>query len=425
MGEAKHLIGSLLLALLLGSGPVSAAGDPDVVLQKAPGDVGVMTLNQYIGADLMPLLTAPPETFNATLLQALRQAVATDFRARVERQAEEIARRRPDLIGLQEVFDIRCQDLPPKRGACADPSIAGAFVDQLALTLQALRAAGAEYRVAATVENYGFRDITVVVPGVGAVRGLPFTIGGKTGLLASHDRDVILKRAGIPTKPVSFASCTRPSAQGCNYSASVRLVLAGKPFEIKRGYVAVDAKVRGRDYRFVNTHLEIKEPLPGNPLSIAIQVGQAAELVGALAAVPALPRRPLILVGDLNSSPDDRPPPSAPILIPPYKQIVAAGFTDIWAARHRRSPGFTCCQDADLRNRRSKLSERFDYILAKAQPLLLQQARVVLDEPWNRTRSRPGQPRLWPSDHASVVAQLKFRGASGVAHQAPAMASLP
>jgi endonuclease/exonuclease/phosphatase family metal-dependent hydrolase len=405
------LAGSLLLAAMIGAGPVQAAGDPDVGLRKAPGEVKVLTLNQYFGADLAPLLAASSlEALNEAVLQVLAQAAANDFPARARRQAEEIARRRPDLVGLQEVLHLECRDLPPTPGACAEPSIAGAFVDQLGLTLRALRARGAAYKVAARVENFGFRDITV-----GGVQGLPFIIGGKIGLLVSVDQDVILARAGVRTEPVSFTDC-RQSAQGCNYrtSASVPLPVPGGAlfeFEVKRGYVAVDAKVRGRGYRFVNTHLEVQEPQPGNPLSIAIQAGQAAELLAALAADPAPPGWPLILAGDLNSSPTDAPVPT-PVgtIVPPYQQVVAAGFVDAWAARHGPAPGFTCCQDADLRNEVSELSERIDLVFAKAQPVLVKRARVVLDDPEDRTPPKPGQPRLWPSDHAGVVALLNFWG---------------
>src|SRR3712207_6721518 len=318
MGRARRLAGGLLVAAMLGAGPARAAGDPDVVPETTPGEVAVLTLNQYLGAALTPLLAASsPETLNAAVLQVLRQMAANDPPARLRRQAEEIARRRPDLVGLQEVLHLECRDLPPTLGACAEPSIAGAFGDHLELTLQALRASGADYRVAARVENSSFRDIAV-----GGVRGLPFTVGGKNALLASVDRDVILARAGVGTRPVSFVACRRPSAQGCNYVASIerRLPLPGGPaFEVRRGYVAVDAAVRGRDYRFVTTHLEVQEPQPGDPLSMAVQALQATELLGALAVNGALSGRPLIVVGDLNSSPTDAP---VFAIIPPYRQLV-------------------------------------------------------------------------------------------------------
>ncbi len=66
-----------------------------------------------------------------------------------------------------------------------------------------------------------------------------------------------------------------------------------------------------------------------------------------------------------------------------------------------------------------------DHMSARAQPLLVQQAQVVQDEPGDRTRFRPGHPRLWPPDHAGVLAQLKLWAEADIVDQAPAIASLP
>ena len=103
-------------------------------------------------------------------------------------------------------------------------------------------------------------------------------------------------------------------------------------------------------------------------------------------------------------------PAEAPTVVPPYQQFVAAGLIDVWAARHGLAPGFTCCQDATLRNEISTLNERIDLIFTKAQPVLVRQALVILDDLDDRTLAPPGQPRLWPSDHAGFEALLNFRG---------------
>jgi hypothetical protein len=270
MNEAKRVARGLLLGLgvasLLGTESVQAAGDPDVVLHRMPREIDVLTLNQYFGASLQSVLAASAADFNAALLQVLTQAASNNVRARLERQAEAIARRRPDLVGLQEVLHAECHDLPPTPGACADPSIAGVFVDQLDLTLQALRAHHAGYDVAARVQNFDIgtvelalpglgslvagagqalpghgnfdhrdisvslpelgdfdprdlldrRDIAVPLPQVGNVQGVPFTINGKFARLVAYDQDVILSRHGIATAPVAFACDGRQSAQGCN-----------------------------------------------------------------------------------------------------------------------------------------------------------------------------------------------------------------
>ena len=461
MTRARRLAGGLVATLglgLLGAGAAQAAGDLDVVLRRAPGEVDVLTLNQYFGASLKAVLTASPTDFNAALVQVLTQAAGNHVRARLDRQAAAIAHRRPDLVGLQEVLHAECHDLPPTSGACAEPAIAGAFVDQLELTLQALQARHANYEVAARVVNFdigsvrpalsgpgslgmsaqglpqvggldpGDLDLSLPevgdldpgdlagdvdlakpdlgdlpglgdIPELGDLPGVPFAINGKLGRLVAYDQDVILRRHGIGSAPVAFACDGRQSAEGCSYATQASVAVGGVPIGIRRGFVGVDTQLRGQAYRFVNTHLETQE--------MAIQSGQAAELLVALAGTP--PDRALILVGDMNSSPADVAPAETPEVVPPYRQLVAAGLVDAWAARFGDAPGFTCCQDATLRNEVSTLDQRIDLILARAQPLLVRQARVILDDPIDRTPARPGQARLWPSDHAGFEALLSFR----------------
>jgi hypothetical protein len=73
------------------------------------------------------------------------------------------------------------------------------------------------------------------------------------------DRDVILARSNIVADPVDF-DCVKPSENGCNYEIVATVTT---PFDnsipIERGWVGVDAKIRGNNYRFVNTHLEVPE----------------------------------------------------------------------------------------------------------------------------------------------------------------------
>ena len=55
------------------------------------------------------------------------------------------------------------------------------------------------------------------------------------------------------------------------------------------------------DYRFVNTHLEVEA---GGPIPGEIQAAQAYQLLDTVTGVPA-PGRRLVIVGDMNSSPND------------------------------------------------------------------------------------------------------------------------
>lgn len=369
---------------------------------SASDDITVMTYNQYLGADFTPLAAPPDGDFSAALVSILEQIAATDFVARAERQAAEIARRRPHVVALQEVWDLSCTG-----DACQDPLIADAFVDYLDATLDALAARGAGYEVAATVENLDLSSIQLgpFPP------GLPFFIDPDTsGTLIAIDRDVILARSDI-TAVEADLNCALPSEQGCNYQAAlpveVTTPLGDVLVNFERGFVGVDATVGSTQFRFVNTHLEIREP----PVPRDIQCAQAAELLATLEA--ATPFGPAIVVGDFNSSPEDEPvdaaldpPPCGTEVIPPYMQFVAAGYSDVWKLRPGRVPGFTCCQDPDLLNRRSKLDERIDLIFTAEEPARVRQVRVVGDRAADKTRPPP--PRLWPSDHAGAVATLRF-----------------
>jgi hypothetical protein len=117
------------LALSISGSPPALAGD----------DIVVMTQNQYLGADFSSLLAPPGGDFNAALVRILQQIAATDFPARAERQAREIARRNPHLVGLQEAWDLSCADLDPlDEEGCENPAIADAFVNYLDETLDAL-----------------------------------------------------------------------------------------------------------------------------------------------------------------------------------------------------------------------------------------------------------------------------------------------
>jgi endonuclease/exonuclease/phosphatase family metal-dependent hydrolase len=413
------LVSASLLTLGALAVPVDFGLDRASILTEVAAadnvDMEVMTLNQALGADLGSLLEEPPSELNAALVDLLEDLVATNFPARAQRQAELIARRLPDLVGLQEVWDLSCEDASSSDDqGCEHPSIAAAFVDHLEVTLDALAAEGADYEAVATVRNL---DTTTATLNSSPLGGIPFVIDQVPALLTSSDRDVILARVDTVIDPVPVSFPCLESEDGCNYQAAAPVALTTPSgdleLDFRRGFVAVDATVRGKDYRFVNTHLEIHEPAPGIPASRFFQAAQAAELIGTLELTTPLGLT-LIVVGDMNSSPEHEPVPGPlPLpepfdmaIVPPYMQFVDAGYTDIWTLRPGAVPGFTCCQDPDLSNKRSKLSERIDMIFSLEPPANVKQARVVGDRASDKTP--PPGPRLWPSDHAGVVAGLQF-----------------
>jgi len=392
-------------------------------------EVDVMTQNQYVGTDLIGLVASPD--FNAAVIEALQNRAASLPTERARALSALIDKRAPALVGLQEVYNFTCVDTNPMDlKGCENQSIAGAFTNQLDDTLAAL---GGRYHEAATVVNLDLpASLGLPVPGI------PIAFDDTTIYVSVTDRDVILARDDVITAPIDFTLlpnfngfdfCARPSADGCNYlaAASAPLSIAGMVFDVRfeRGFVGVDALVDGLPYRFVNTHLETRlesfGPIP--PFGRIFQSAQAAELIGTLQLLEAIaPSGPMLAVGDFNSDPRDGtlpvPPPLQPILgvteiIPPYLQMVGSGYTDAWTLRPGASTGkgaplvgFSCCQDEDLGNHKSKHYERIDLIFSLEPPARVKEARLLGESVSDKTP--PKGLGLWPSDHSSVAARLQF-----------------
>jgi len=396
----------LCLALVLSCAVVAAAAKGDVI--------DVMTQNQYLGADLGPIIAAQtPAEFNQEVLEALAQIARNDVRVRAQLLAAVIVDRGPHLVGLQEVFAFECLDLATQTGpGCDDPVYSGAFNDHLALTLEAVsalaeaRPAAFSYAAVASVQ-----DLSIPIPA-----DTDFD-GALDILVTVVDRDVILARADVVTAvvPVPFSSyCARPSLDGgpgCNYQVVAEASTVFGPIAQERGWVGVDATVAGKDYRFVNTHLEVRYPDASNPLSPFIQAAQAAELRAILVATTP-PERSLIVVGDLNSSPEHTtipgplplPPPFDTGIDPPYLQLFLTGFIDAWKLRSGTVPGYSCCQETALSNHKDLSDERIDTIWSSERPQRVKKARVL----GTKVSSKSGPFGLWASDHGTVAATLQF-----------------
>ncbi len=360
---------------------------PALAGEKGPGhragQVKAMTQNLYVGADLFRILEATTaDEIPLKVAETLGVIQSTNFYERAEAIADEVAEKRPDMIGLQEVSLIRVQS--PGDYFYGNPQNAETVLyDYLQILMDALARHGLHYRVASVVDN-----ADVEMP---AFAGLDGRGNPQFDDVRLSDRDVILARKNIRTdNPLS-----------ANYQVNLQIAVAGVNIPFTRGYTMVDADVRGKRYRFVNTHLEVY----GEGAINAIQALQAQELIGILSSESL----PVVLVGDFNSSPVD---PVDPLTgaVPPYAQLTWAGFLDAWVMDGTTDPGFTCCQDEDLRNPASALSMRIDHILFRSDlnllpvtPAFRVDAETVGDEEDDRTPSG-----LWPSDHAGVFARLTF-----------------
>ncbi|MBT8098570.1 MAG: hypothetical protein KJO82_02410 [Gammaproteobacteria bacterium] len=365
-------------------------------------DIHVMTQNQYLGADLGPIIAAgTPEAVNAAMIQALIDVSNNNYPERVQALAESILDKKPHLVALQEVFSFSCLD-PYGTGLCE--LFPNAFNDHLALTLAAL---GGQYTVAAKNQNLTLAPPVLPSP----LPGVPVFLNQAAPpvFIQVIDRDVVLARADVDTTPVGF-SCQKPSADGCNYNAVAPVSIAGIPINIERGFVGVDATIGGKDYRFINTHLEVKL-LGGEPQSAFLQPSQATELwLAILDQIVFDPTRRLLVAGDFNSSPADELPGGVPTA---YQQLTNGtlingtplpfGLTDMWNLRPGKPPGLTCCELADLSNAPSVHDERVDIVFAYPAPAGRVKANVLDTDVGDKTLSG-----LWPSDHASVSVELTY-----------------
>jgi endonuclease/exonuclease/phosphatase family metal-dependent hydrolase len=369
------LMGSLVISLALCERVLAEGPNRSAPIVKA------MTYNIFIGADIDIILDEfnPSDPVNSLVrgvtlfLQAVQN---TDFPERAESLADEIQRRRPDLIGLQEValFELIRSD---------DPKVI-TYLDYKEILLAALRARNLDYEAAVTADN---TTVTFPFPVDIDNDGVPDGVG-----LQFTDRDAILVRKNVTVSNAEVATFETLRAFPPIPS------FIGK--DVIRGYAALDATVRGKTYRFAVTHLENEGDNPD------IQDAQTAELIEDL----EFEDQPVILVGDFNSGPSiDQPIPRPGS---PYDQLVEAGYIDAWAERkgpRTRSgdPGFTCCQDKDLRNIVSELDKRIDLIWIRPEGLplgineALARTTVEGDDPKEKTPSG-----LWPSDHAGVDARM-------------------
>jgi len=420
----RIILASLTASLLVFAANADAAkSSKSARASKAqPALIDVMTQNQYLGADLVPVVEAgaailpcpTPEpctdpavlasrfAFNTALLNALGMVAANLPEQRYVALAREISGRRPHVVGLQEVFDFSC--VGP---GCSYQAIAGAFNDHLAGTLDALHGT---YVAKAIVKNL---DITLPVE---------TPVGG--ALVTVIDRDVILVRAdvaGTATVAPYSSYCSFPSVDGCNYDFVATTSIAGQEVRIERGFVGIDITIGGIDYRVANTHLEVREPDGSNPYSRIVQSAQAYQLILTTTGTTP-PGRKLIVVGDINSDPRDpllpvpdflQPILGVPVIVPPYTQFMAATFTDAWTMRPGASTGkgaplvgYSCCQDEDLANRHSMLYERIDMIFSLTKPSMVKDARLIGTTAASKTWPR-GQG-LWAADHAAVAAALQY-----------------
>ncbi len=287
-----------------------------------------------------------------------------DLAARARRLADEIQYARPHLIGLQQVTEVRVQS--PGDALFGGTRPAERLVqDLLALLLAELETRGLHYREVARVDN---ADVEL---------SLLTRAGGSFDDVRLKDFDVILARTDVDVTGVRTG----------HFHARREVHRPGlEPLSLPRGWASVAARVDGRRYRFVSTHLE---PSPDEE-GLRVQRAQAEELIRALRGEPL----PVVLVGDFNT-----PANLGLVGAPTYGELLLAGYVDVWAHRLGHD---------GLRRQGLALEERRELVLVR-QPMRAHLKRMgpVLAYALENTREewRAGP---WRAERTGVVARLRI-----------------
>lgn len=365
-----------ILAILASAATVLAQASPAFADSKKdpapPGarDVVIFDQNLYVGSEFTPILTLDPTDpdFGFHLLMGVAQVyqtiMASDFPARAQALADEIAAAQPDLVTLQEVSLLRMQ-VPGDALFGGSTPATDVQLDYLAILLANLKRHGMHYVAVAIVTNL---DMELPMP---TANPAVFTDVRLT------DHDVILARADLPHGQLRVGN-----PQAGNFQTALPLPSLGA--NIPRGWCSVDAFVRGRTVRVINAHLEENIAAP-------IQAAQAQELL----AGPANTTLPVILAGDFNSDANGKDGTTA-------YGLLTQSFTDVWSVVHPQNPGLTWGHDPLLADPSVAFVWRLDLVLFRGsqfQPIgmcrISQQFRAT--------------PPLWPSDHAGLAARLRIR----------------
>lgn len=347
---------SLRAALVAGCALTAVAAAPAAAqAASTPNrDVKVMTRNLYLGADLIPLATQPDlASFEQAAAVRFQTVLKNDFPTRAKGIAAEIAQQKPDLIGLQEAAVWKRSPDGVKDGGATPASIT--VYDSVAELMKQLKARKQSYKVVVKRPWFDYEA--------------PTALGFDVRLT---QQDVVLARTGKGAR-VRVGKSFKGGYTD-TFDAPTQVGVARSP----RGWAGVDAKIGGRSFRFVTTHLEA--------YSTAIATKQMTQLLkGTLASK----KRQTILVGDFNSDPKDAAPSA-------YRTAIAAGFFNPFPRRA------TCCFAEDLTDTSKKLSSWIDHIIVRPRAKLLRSA-IVGSKPGDRVGG------LWPSDHAGIAGTLRLK----------------
>ncbi|HKX14832.1 MAG TPA: endonuclease/exonuclease/phosphatase family protein [Propionibacteriaceae bacterium] len=390
LGKVRALWLAAVLTIICLAAVISIAVGREYAAGE-PRPVTVMTRNIYLGADInRPIRAALDRTGREAVLalghanHQLREVVTrTDFATRSNLLAAEIAATRPDLIGLQEVALWRHG--PMQLDQLGRPNATQIGYDFLAILLADLTNRGVTYEIVRIQQ-----ESDVEAP---AFTGNPYAgTAGSPQDVRLTDRDVILVRSG--------SGLRIEGTGGGQFRQRFEVRLGGTTFHFVRGYTWVDVAAGSARVRFVNTHLESQ--------SSQLARAQAEELLNGPAGDTSLST---VIACDCNSNPASI---AARTGLPlgsgaAYRLITDGyGFSDLWLQQpDRDEPGNTAWLSELVNDEAPDLERRIDLILARsASPgqIVANRVEVTGDE----LSDRDTVSKLWPSDHAGVLVELRI-----------------
>jgi hypothetical protein len=291
--------------------------DRAAVGATTPTELTVATYNLGLGANLFSLfLVSSADELARTVGDLYADIERSAPAARMAAVAAELARTRPDVVGVQEAALVRTGP-PGDGGAASEPDADAVAFDFLASLTDALDDAGASYEVAQVTTN--------------ADAAFPGVVDGDRTDVRLTDRDAVLVRADADVE-VTAASATA-------FDETTTVPAGDRTLDVERGYGVVAATAGDAAFTVVNTHLE--------SASESVRGAQADELAAVLAALDG----PTVLLGDLNDG---------PAFGGGAYETLAADLTDAWVTARPDADGFTCCRATTLDGPGS-IDERLDH----------------------------------------------------------------
>jgi endonuclease/exonuclease/phosphatase family metal-dependent hydrolase len=348
--------GMILLAACAQDAPTglesSAGGRPEASRVGGAEQVVVLNQNVYPGANVDAVIGAlannDPNDDLPALFAALEELRVNDAGARAGGIVDQIARYRPDVVGLNEITEIDVDLNPVGVNVAVHQHI-------LDLIMARIAERGLPYAVGATVKD---------------IEAQPYPF------VSYVDYDVVL----VNTERVTV---TAP----ISHTFAVNLGEVAPGIVLKRGWAGVEAEIDGRALTILTAH-----PEPGDAWA-DLRAIQATELAGSVG-----PEHPVIMLGDYNDVPDS----------PLYQVLTGAGFTDLWAALRPGVRGSTAMDGYDLSTQHLPLVKRIDYVWTRgfehAPRSVLGAVQLIDDQPADRVQGPDGA--IYISDHAGMLATI-------------------